>query len=161
MRLLDPRVDAEAFFAHVRSAPSRVLLLDYDGTLAPFRVERDQAVPWPEARAAVVRLLAEGTTRVVVISGRAVDDLRPLLGVEPPPEIWGTHGWERLRPGEAVRTVDPGEAARAAHARAREAAEALPDAGGRVEVKPATVAVHVRGLPDDTADALLAEVRRR
>lgn len=161
MEVLDPRVDADGFFAHLRSAPSRVLLLDYDGTLAPFRVERDRAVPYPEARRAVEELLADGTTRVVVISGRAVEDLRPLLGLEPPPELWGTHGWERLRPGEGLERLDPGATARAALAEARAAAEALPAAEGRVEVKPATVAVHVRGLKDAVARALLEGVRAR
>ncbi|MBW3535488.1 MAG: PIN domain-containing protein [Gemmatimonadetes bacterium] len=53
MERLSPRVDVEGFFAHLATAPSRVLLLDYDGTLAPFRVERDHAVPYPEARAAL------------------------------------------------------------------------------------------------------------
>ena len=161
MEVLNPRVDAEAFFAHLRTAPSRVLLLDYDGTLAPFRVERDQAVPYPEARSAVEGLLADGASRIVVISGRAVEALRPLLGVEPPPELWGTHGWERLRPGAGLERVDPGEAARTALADAREAAEGIEGAAGRVEVKPATVAVHVRGLSDREADGLLDEARRR
>jgi trehalose-phosphatase len=75
-----------------------VLLLDYDGTLAPFRVERDEAVPYAGVREAVRELLGAAHTRVVVVSGRTVTNLRPLLGVEPPPELWGTHGWERMEP---------------------------------------------------------------
>jgi trehalose 6-phosphate phosphatase len=121
-----------------------VLLLDYDGTLAPFRIERDQAVPYGGVRDAVGALLASGHTRVVVISGRTITDLRPLLGVEPPPELWGTHGWERLEPGAPLRSRELAPAARAGLERARAALAVDP---ARIEVKPASVAVHVRGLP--------------
>jgi trehalose 6-phosphate phosphatase len=133
----------DGFLHDLAAAPARVLLLDYDGTLAPFRIERDQAVPYPGVREAVRELLSSGHTRVVVISGRAIDDLRPLLGVEPPPELWGTHGWEhqaRVGP-RRVRDVPPD-----ARAGLERAAAALAVDAGRIEVKPASVAVHVRGL---------------
>ena len=38
--------DVDAFFETVAQAPKSALLLDYDGTLAPFRVERDKATPY-------------------------------------------------------------------------------------------------------------------
>ena len=34
------------------AAPARVLLLDYDGPLAPFRLERDRATPYIGVRGA-------------------------------------------------------------------------------------------------------------
>ena len=39
-----------SFFRRIAAARFRVLMLDYDGTLAPFRVERDRAVPYPGVR---------------------------------------------------------------------------------------------------------------
>jgi trehalose-phosphatase len=140
----DDKGALEPFFAALRDAPARVLLLDYDGTLAPFRIERDRAVPYDGVRDALRALLSSGHTRVVVISGRTIPDLRPLLGVEPPPELWGTHGWERMEPGGPLRSRELSAAARAGLERAR---GALAVDTTRIEVKPASVAVHVRGLP--------------
>lgn len=34
---------------------------------------------------------------MVLITGRWTKDLIPLLGLQQPPEIWGSHGWERLK----------------------------------------------------------------
>ncbi|MEA1990932.1 MAG: hypothetical protein U9N58_01855 [Thermodesulfobacteriota bacterium] len=75
---------------------NRALLLDYDGTLAPFRVERDKAVPYFGVRKILEKIIATGGCRGVVISGRSVEDLLPLLGLQIPPEIWGAHGKERF-----------------------------------------------------------------
>ncbi len=120
----------------VAGARRPLLLLDYDGTLAPFRVERDRAVPWPGVRERLAAILAAGG-RVTIVTGRNPSDLPPLLGITPLPEIVGNHGLgdEPLPPGVARRLA---EAARRARAR-------FPAA--RVEVKPAGVAVHWRGDP--------------
>jgi trehalose 6-phosphate phosphatase len=146
----------EGFFDLLSGAPARVLLLDYDGTLAPFRVERDQAVPYEGVREAVRRMLGAGHTRVVVISGRTIADLRPLLGVEPPPELWGTHGWERMEPGGPLRLRELEGAQRTGLERAR---GAVPVDPARVEAKPASVAVHVRGLAQRESERVLAAAR--
>jgi trehalose-phosphatase len=150
------RVDE--FLAALPAAPARVLLLDYDGTLAPFRVERDQATPYAGVREAVRGLTRSRRTRVVVISGRSLDGLRPLLGVEPPPELWGTHGWERLAPGHPplLRPLPDGSAA--ALARAARVLDG-PELHDRIEVKPASVALHVRGLPEPDAERVIAQAR--
>jgi trehalose-phosphatase len=146
------------FLEALPAAPARVLLLDYDGTLAPFRIERDHATPYVGVREAVGALARSGRTRVVVISGRSLDGLRPLLGVEPPPELWGTHGWERLEPGHPpiLRPLPDGSADALA-----QAARALagPELDGRIEVKPASVALHVRGLPEPDAERVIAQGR--
>lgn len=158
MKSLRDHLDLDAFFHDVAAASARVLLLDYDGTLAPFREERDQAVPYPGVREAVRAHLENGRSRLVVVSGRAIEDLRPLLGIEPPPEMWGNHGWERWVPGRGLERTDPGEAARGGLRRGREVVEdAVP--ADRVEVKPVSVAVHTRGLAEREAQALLRPVR--
>ena len=81
------------FFDQIAGSRPRALLLDYDGTLAPFRVERDQARVDPSLRDALAGICRTGRTRVAVISGRALRDLIPLLQVEPLPESWVCHGW--------------------------------------------------------------------
>ncbi len=80
--------------SHARES---VLLLDYDGTLAPFHTLRDQAVPYPGIALLMQEIVRDARTRVIVISGRDVTDLVPLLDIHPRPEIWGMHGFQRLR----------------------------------------------------------------
>lgn len=159
MKVLRPGGDPDAFFSRLADAPARVLMLDYDGTLAPFREERLEAAPHPGVREAVEALVGAGHSRVVVVSGRAVEVLRALLAVDPEPEMWGSHGWERYRPGGGVETGDPGPRARRGLERALEAARrvAPPDA---VETKPVSVAVHTRGRDEAEARVTLDRVRR-
>src|SRR5215472_16009868 len=97
MEILQPGFDLDRFFAGLGRARKRELLLDYDGTLAPFRVARDQATPYPGVREILGAMQRSGHTRLVVISGRAIADLEPLLGLDLPLELWGSHGWERQR----------------------------------------------------------------
>jgi trehalose-phosphatase len=92
----------EEFFETVARAPRRALLLDYDGTLAPFRGSRELARPYPGLPKILRRLVGSGSTRVCVVSGRAASDLAARLGwLEKLPELWGSHGLERLAPGGA------------------------------------------------------------
>jgi trehalose-phosphatase len=146
------------FTARLASAPQRLLMLDYDGTLAPFHEERGQAMPYPGVRGALLRILPDIKTRVTIISGRAIDDLLPLLDLDPSPEIWGSHGWEHLS-ADGLRQVRPlpercGRALEEARAVAREHAFA-----DRCEDKPVGLAAHWRGLTTEDRDALAASVR--
>jgi len=158
MKTRKPSFEWGRFFTQIAEDRPRALLLDYDGTLAPFRVEREHAVPYPELRDALANIVHAGRTRVVVISGRALGDLIPLLGLEPPPELWGCHGWERLLPGgeycgpELEPTVT--RALEQAHRWARAAG-----LDGRFERKPAGIAVHWRGMEAGSVERLEACVR--
>ena len=96
MQVLTPRIDWVEFLEGISRAPGRVLMLDYDGTLAPFQVRPERATPYPGVREALEDLVEDGGTRVVIVSGRPAADLVPLLGLRQTPEIWGGHGWERL-----------------------------------------------------------------
>src|SRR5216684_3889853 len=58
-----------SFFQRVRRASSRALLLDYDGTLAPFTPDRTRAFPYREIPELVSQIMRQGT-RVILISGR-------------------------------------------------------------------------------------------
>jgi len=143
----------ETFWREATAAPRRLLALDYDGTLAPFRVDPGAARPLPAARRALACVLA-GTTGVVVLSGRPPADVARLLGA-PPLVVVGEHGWtvRRADGGELRHPVPPERIAELD--RAEDFAPAL--APGRVERKRASLVVHTRGL----APAIAAEVERR
>ncbi|MEJ2518734.1 MAG: trehalose-phosphatase [Desulfuromonadales bacterium] len=145
------------FWKTLKSSDQAALLLDYDGTLAPFRVARDQAIPYPGVREKLAAIRRETRTRLVVISGRAIDDLLPLLGLNPPPEIWGCHGWEQLDADGHRPAVSLPEPARQGLSAARHWVEkaALQDF---CEVKPASIAMHWRGLPENQKTALQGQV---
>jgi trehalose 6-phosphate phosphatase len=138
------------FFREVAAAEKRVLLLDYDGTIAPFCSDRQRAFPWSGVTELVRRISTSCRTRLIVITGRPAHEIVPLLGLAPSPEIWGTYGLERLY-GDAARwccrydeTEISDEAAQAlADAEIRLDSAGLRD---RIEIKLAGVAVHWRGL---------------
>jgi trehalose-phosphatase len=147
MQVLSPRIDWVEFLEGISKAPGRVLMLDYDGTLAPFQIRPELATPYPGVRDALEALIRDGGTRVVIVSGRPAADLVPLLSLSPPPEIWGGHGWERLLPSGELRTQEPSPGVKGALEKAAEVAnEAIRD-GGRLERKQASLALHWRGLP--------------
>jgi len=154
MHVLEAGVDPERFFERVRSAPARALLLDYDGTLSPFRIDRAEAAPYPQVIDPLNRILRETDTRVALISGRAIVDLAPLVReLQPRPELWGSHGWERLdAAGRHHPAALPTEIAELLDA-ARQRAER----GGFLalcEVKPPSIALHWRGQPPEQQQTL-------
>jgi trehalose 6-phosphate phosphatase len=157
MKVLERQITYEPFLEQLHSAPARVLLLDYDGTLAPFCVDRTLALPYPEVPPLIVRIMTTGT-RVVLISGRPVRELLLLTRISPQPEIWGSHGLERLMAdGRYEVSSVP------AHKDYLLAAEAiLRDAGleSQTEIKPGGVAVHWRGLDLARAEKIAKEVPR-
>jgi trehalose-phosphatase len=145
--------DAGTLRRRVAAAPGRLLMLDYDGTLAPFREARDEAVPYPGVRERLERLAAEPAGRVAIVSGRAVEHLAPLIGIDPLPEIFGSHGFEHRTVDGRLEQRPLAEPAERGLEQAREWAreERLDD---RLEVKPAGLALHWRGLPGDEIERL-------
>lgn len=155
MKVLRKDFDLDGFWRRLSDRRELLLLLDYDGTLAPFRTERDEAVPYPGVVERLDRLMAIEGCRPVIVSGRAVDHLLPLLGMAWPPEIWGSHGFERRLPsGERVDHSVGRKSLEALEAAHRVAAQYVP--AGSLEVKPFSVAAHWRGLDPQTR----AEVER-
>jgi trehalose 6-phosphate phosphatase len=153
----DPATVPESFWRDLAAAPQALLLLDYDGTLAPFRIERQRAVPYPGVRRRLRRLLDSSGTRLVIVSGRSAAEVCALLGLEPAPEIWGMHGFERRRRDGGLERRDLTAAARRVLAEAtRLAASRL--APDRVERKPAAVACHWRGLAEGEIETLRREI---
>jgi trehalose 6-phosphate phosphatase len=156
-RRLDPVIaDLEAT---LRAADGALVLLDFDGTLAPIVEDPDAATPLsgvPDA----VRTLRDGEGVVVgLVSGRALADLRERIGVE---DMYaaGNHGLELHDPAADDSPI--------VHESAREASETIRDLaadverrladveGARVEDKRVTATVHYRAV----ADASVPDVKR-
>ena len=124
---------------------------DYDGVLAPLVGDPSAAVPLPGVGAALERLAAHDGVVVALVSGRGVADLRTVSGFEGPYRWIGSHGAEYDGPltGELAARRD------ALAERLAPLVAAVP--GARLEVKPASVAVHVRQVTDRAAAAALLE----
>jgi trehalose 6-phosphate phosphatase len=133
----------------LRRSGRRLLLLDYDGTLAPFHVHRERAhVPAGTAR--VLRALAASPrTTVAVVSGRPVAEILRLLG-DPELLIYliGEHGWEEREPGGEIRLHPLSDEASAALEGAWKAIGAR-GLQSRVEKKRSGLVLHTRGLFPD------------
>jgi trehalose 6-phosphate phosphatase len=136
-----------SFLDQLHSASARTLMLDYDGTLAPFQTDRGHAFPYPEIPPLLARIIEKGT-RVVFVSGRPAREVVLLSGIHPHPEIWGSHGMERLKP-DGTYHVD--ELSEDVESRLLQAADLLRAAGfeDRMELKTGGVALHWRGLGAD------------
>ena len=138
------------------------MLLDYDGTLAPFRVDRFQALPWAGVRDLLNQIQNQGCTRIVVITGRPAAEILPLLGVEPAPEVWGLHGAERLHPNgrRELEQLSPEVRTKLdelAEKLRREPTGAL--RGGLIEEKPNAIVMHWRGATPARARMIEKQTR--
>ncbi|HEU0089418.1 MAG TPA: trehalose-phosphatase [Pseudonocardiaceae bacterium] len=142
--------------AQLARSPRLLVACDYDGTLAPIVEDPDRAFPRQESVAALRLLAGLPETTVAVISGRALRDLATLSRLPGEVHLVGSHGSEfdagfvhALAPrvvalrqrlyDELARLVDGYE-------------------GVSLEVKPASVAVHVRRAVPEVAEQVLSEV---
>ena len=137
-----------------------MLLLDYDGTLAPFHRRPERALPYPEVGPLLKRAIERCRTRVIIVSGRRLADLRGPLARVPHDEAWASHGWERFGGGGERSTFVPSTAAQRQLEAAEAAVRELAMHGARVERKVASVAVHWRGLSEPLADRVRLGVER-
>lgn len=85
MHYSQPKLDSRVFIRKVARAPQSALLLDYDGTLAPFHQDRYKAVPYPGVTTLLQSIMETGRTRLVVITGRRAHEVIPLLDLFPTP----------------------------------------------------------------------------
>ena len=146
----------EKFFGAVACAPNPLLFLDYDGTLAPFRVDRYKARPYAGVRELLLGIQEQGRTRMAVITGRPAAEIAPLLALKTPLEVWGLHGAERLYPDGRCELEASVEATRA---RLYELRVLLrhDSYGGLFEDKANAVVMHWRGV----APAKAKQIERR
>jgi trehalose-phosphatase len=155
MKVLCNELDLGAFFAGLVRARERLLMLDYDGTLAPFHVDPRLALPYPQVCTILRRIAEDRRTRIVIVSGRRLADLRAPLAMLPHHEVWASHGWER-RGGAGPDREAPAPRIRESLGHAREIVQLLLAPGVRLETKVASLAVHWRGLPAHEASRVHA-----
>jgi trehalose-phosphatase len=143
------------FLRQIKAVQESVLLLDYDGTLAPFHVDRTQAYPYPGVVSLLDRIMQRSKTRVIIISGRPIVELRSLLTPMRDLEMWGLHGLEHQLSDGSYSRVQISEENAASLMQAEEwvvAAGLLPSA----EIKLGGIAIHWRGMPPAEARSVQA-----
>ncbi|CAN5511383.1 trehalose-phosphatase [soil metagenome] len=155
----------EKLFDDLRLTGTGLLLLDYDGTIAPFVDDRLLARPDEHLAAAIRQIVAQDKTRVVFITGRPCREMIEVSGLDIPLEVWGCHGREYRDCAGNVRTVGVTDEMmamlRAAAVDAVEllAMEEFTDA--LIEEKTGCLAIHWRKAPREKWNALEEIVRRR
>jgi trehalose 6-phosphate phosphatase len=149
--LLDPnfsvKLNEEEFLQSVADSPESALLLDYDGTLTPFRIDPTKVQPWTGVRRLLQKIQDEGRTRIVIVTGRPAADVVPQLALRKPLEIFGVHGAERLYPSGRLEQDELTPEQRQALVAARNTIHSTPiKLGVRVEEKWNAIALHWRGI---------------
>jgi len=145
-RIPEPLVGALRELARTRRL---LVALDFDGTLAPEVDDPEKARAIPEAREAVLRLLAMPNTRVALVSGRAIRSLELVADLPDNTLLVGSHGIElRLDTPDPTIALDTTELKRV---------DVLSEVLGEVadsidqvwlEEKPAGFALHTRLATD-------------
>lgn len=146
----------QEFFSAFSGAPTSLLLLDYDGTLAGFRIDRFKARPWAGVSELLDAIQKQEKTCIAVVTGRPAAEIPPMLALDPAPEVWGLHGAERLYPdGRREMEVQTPAVRQALQSlRKRLKRDAL---GGLFEDKPNAAVMHWRGRTPEQA----REIERR
>jgi trehalose 6-phosphate phosphatase len=133
----------------VREAGQRLLLLDFDGTLVGLRRHPDDVRFSERGRTILRRLVGHENLTVAVVSGRELEKIQTLVGVEGIRYV-GLHGAER-----AGETTVPSIAARQMIEAALKAAQTGLAAlrGIEIEDKRLSFAVHYRGARPPAIEA--------
>jgi trehalose 6-phosphate phosphatase len=97
-RVMDQRTKStiDGFIQSVAEARQSALLLDFDGTLAPFRIDPSKVQMWTGVQELLQKIQDAHCTRIAVVTGRPAKEAALLLQLRAPLEIWGVHGAERL-----------------------------------------------------------------
>ena len=151
--------DAWGAVAERLGQSSRILLmLDFDGTLAPI-VSRPGDARVPEQTMATLLALQKCPNVVLAaVSGRSVRDVQRLMGLDGL-HYFGSHGRERIRPGsDAVETEARGRAA--IRSLCDQLSASLSDVTGfEIEDKLVSAAAHYRNAEPKEWDRIERAVR--
>ena len=150
-----------AWWVRLSKTPENVLMLDYDGTLAPFRVDRMSASPYPGVVERLERLLQLGNSKIVLVSGRPVSELRKLFPFADKVDLWASHGREHRTPSGdyTLYELTPDQTALLNKIESDLASAFLPPSS--IERKPANLAIHWRGLEPEEQETIRDRVLNR
>ncbi len=140
------------FWLRVDRSQTRLLALDYDGTLAPFHVEPKKAYPLPGIRELLTAMSESDNTRLAIISGRPLQELETFLGGIDIIMI-GSHGYEIKKAKSDIIVEKPSPIQMTGLEKASEIATRI-GFNHKLEVKVASVAFHTRGMDLSTASHL-------
>lgn len=157
MKILNPKIDLERFYERRNHSSQKALLLDYDGTLAPFQVDPGKAYPYPGIPEMLDRIMKAPDMRLVIVTGRWIKDLMPLLQLKGRPEIWGSHGIERLKMDGAYEIAPMDENALDGLVKADDWIQEV-GLEERCEEKPGCLAIHWRGLDEKSIEEIINQV---
>lgn len=147
-----------SWWDRVRSAPHSVLVLDYDGTLAPFTLDRMQSWAYSGVDQRLSRLLACPAVSVILVTGRSWRELKIVYPPAAQMEVWASHGREHATAGGEYQFLPlSDEQKKILGAIMTDPALAgLPPE--TIERKPASIAIHWRGLEPDEQEILRKQV---
>jgi trehalose-phosphatase len=150
--------EAAALGQQLRAAPRSLLMLDYDGTLAPFQVDRFAAVAYPGVDERLATLSELAGVRLVLVTGRSARELRRLLPPSTKAEIWGSHGREQLKCNGSYKLFALDSTQQATlQSVAREMASL--GFAETLEVKPSSLAVHWRSFDPATQEQIRSSIQ--
>lgn len=147
-------VELQDALARAARIPRLLITSDFDGTLAPIVNNPADARPLRDAADTLIALADLPGTATALISGRALEVLRDLSGMPTAVHLVGSHGAE-FDSGFA----HPIDRARLDQIAAELTAIARNRPGVTVEIKPASVALHVRNAEPADADSACAQAR--
>ncbi|XP_055592662.1 uncharacterized protein LOC129749877 [Uranotaenia lowii] len=135
------------------------LLLDYDGTLAPIAPHPDLATLPPETKNVLQRLSNHSDVYIAVISGRNVENVKKMVGIEGITYA-GNHGLEILHP-DGSKFIHP--MPMEYEGKVTELLKALQEEvchdGAWVENKGALLTFHYRETPTEMRGELVEKAR--
>ena len=138
-------------------AHGRLVVVDFDGTLAAIVDRPEDATAAPGAREALARLA--GRTTTAIVSGRPVDEVRARLA---DPAVWiaGGHGAQLRHPDGTMQALVDTERVTGTLDEVEELVRGVVGdrPGWLVERKETSLAVHHRLAPAEDVAALLPQV---
>jgi len=155
LKILKNKEKVENFWAALSDRRSRrLLMLDYDGTLSPFVADREKAIPYPGVGEILEDIINTRLNTVVIISGRDALEVKNLLGLKVPVEIWGGHGMERLLTSGRLIQIPVSDSSRQIFHQVEKWAQ-REGLSSSLEEKHGSLAFHVRGIKRQRAERLL------
>ncbi len=134
----------QEFWKALEQSAFSLLMLDYDGTLAGFQEDREQARPYPGVADILNKLAICDRCRVVVVSGRESREVIELLGLQQSIEVWGCHGGQRMTPDGQLSKMELSPEQEQGLQLAENLAKDLGLESG-LEIKQGCLAIHWRG----------------
>ena len=151
-------LQVEELTAAYRAARSRVLLLDYDGTLVGFTGRPQDARPDPDLLRVLDSLSSDPANRIAIVSGRKVADLEQWFRDLPAVGLAAEHGamWRAPRSSNWRRSAQPENWKLPVHQILEHFTDRTP--GSCIEEKDFAIVWHYRMAEPEFADWLASEL---